>query len=65
MMIKRKGDTTMPKNTRKMTDAELKKRGIKRVQTDAYHVGPYKYSNLNDALAEAGRSSAKHKSTSV
>ncbi|MDB2514467.1 hypothetical protein N9Y31_08160 [Alphaproteobacteria bacterium] len=55
----------MPKNTRKMTDAELKKRGIKRVQTDAYHVGPYKYSNLNDALAEAGRSSAKHKSTSV
>ena len=46
-------------------DAELKKRGIKRVQTDAYHVGPYKYSNLNDALAEAGRSSAKHKSTSV
>ena len=60
-MIKRKGDATMPKNTRKMTDAELKKKcGIKRVQTDAYHVGPYKYSNLNDALAEAGRSSAKH-----
>ena len=64
-MIKRKGDTTMPKNTTEMTDAELKKRGIKRVQTDAYHVGPYKYLNLNDALAEAGRRSAQHKSTSV
>lgn len=65
MMIKRKGDTTMPKNTRKMTDAELKKRGIKRVQTDAYHVGPYKYSNLNDALAEVERPKTKHKDISL
>ena len=48
-----------------MSDTSLKKLGVMRVSTDVYHVGPYKYSNLNDALAEAGRSSAKHKSTSV
>ena len=50
----------MPENTKKITDAELKQLGIKRVPTDTYHVGPYKYSNLNDALAEAERSSARH-----
>jgi hypothetical protein len=53
----------MPENTKKLTDAELKQLGINRVPTDTYHVGPYKYSNLNDALAEAERSSAKHKSS--
>ena len=50
----------MPETTKKITDAELKQLGIKRVSTDTYHVGPYKYSNLNDALAEAERSSAQH-----
>lgn len=59
MIVKRKAESRMPKNTKKLTDAELKKLGIKRVQTDAFHVGPYSYSNLNDALAEAARSSAK------
>ena len=49
----------MPETTKKITDAELKKLGIKRVQTDTYHVGSYKYSNLNDALAEAERPDAK------
>lgn len=49
----------IPETTKKITDAELKKLGIKRVQTDTYHAGPYKYSNLNDALAEAERSDAK------
>ena len=55
----------MPKNTKKITDAELKKLGIKRVPTDAYHVGSYKYSNLNDALAEVERSKTKHKDISL
>ena len=55
----------MPIDSKKMTKAELEKLGVKLIPTDVYHVGPYKYSNLNDALAEAGRSSAKHKSTSV
>ena len=49
----------IPETTKKITDAELKKLGIKRIQTDTYHVGPYKYSNLKDALAEAERSDAK------
>ena len=49
----------MPETKKKITDAELKKFGIKRVQTDTYHVGPYKYSNLKDALAEAERLDAK------
>ena len=49
----------MPETTKKITDAELKKLGIERVQTDTYHVGSYKYSNLNDALAEAERPDAK------
>ena len=55
----------MPKNTKKITDAELKKLGIKRVPTDAYHVGSYKYSNLNDALAEVERPKTKHKDISL
>jgi queuine/archaeosine tRNA-ribosyltransferase len=48
-------------NNKKMTKAELEKLGIKCILTDAYHVGPYKYSNLKDALAEAARSAAKQK----
>lgn len=42
-----------------MSDAALRKRGIKRVSTDVYHVGPYKYSKLADALAETERANAK------
>ena len=38
-----------------MSDTSLKKHGIMRVSTDVYHVGPYKYSNQADALAEAQR----------
>ncbi|MFZ9079698.1 hypothetical protein AB8878_04030 [Alphaproteobacteria bacterium LSUCC0226] len=51
----------MPIDSKKMTKAELEKLGVKLIPTDVYHVGPYKYSNLNDALAEAVRSGVKHK----
>lgn len=49
----------MLKKTEKMSDASLRKIGIERVSTDVYHVGPYKYSKLEDALAETERSNAK------
>lgn len=52
----------MLKETEKMSDAALRKRGIKRVSTDVYHVGPYKYSKLADALAETERANAKQES---
>ena len=48
----------MLKETEKMSDAALRKLGIKRVSTDVYHVGPYKYSKLADALAETERANA-------
>ena len=38
-----------------ISTASLKKLGVKRVTTDVYHVGTFKYSNLTDALAEARR----------
>ena len=40
---------------KKMSDTSLKKLGVMRVSTDVYHVGPYKYNNQSDALAEAKR----------
>ena len=49
----------MLKETENLSDASLTKLGIKRVSTDVYHVGPYKYSKLADALAETERSNAK------
>jgi len=42
-----------------MSDTSLKKLGVMRVSTDVYHVGPYKYDNQSDALAEAKRASSK------
>ena len=65
LITKDKAEQRCLQTVKKMTKAELEKLGVKLIPTDVYHVGPYKYSNLNDALAEAGRSSAKHKSTSV
>ena len=38
-----------------MSDTSLKKLGVMRVSTDVYHVGPHKYNNQTDALAEAKR----------
>ena len=55
----------MPLESKKMTKAELEKLGVRLIPTDVYHVGLYKYSNLNDALAEAVRSGAKHKNKTV
>lgn len=38
--------------------AELTRLGITRVRTDRFHVGPYRYANLADAIAEAKRDRA-------
>jgi len=35
--------------------AELARLGIIRVSTERFHVGPYRYANLADAIAEAKR----------
>lgn len=35
--------------------AELARLGVTRVQTEHFQVGPYRYTNLADALAEARR----------
>ena len=61
IIIKKKDEQQVLTDSKKMTKSELEKLGIKCIPTDAYHVGPYKYSNLKDALAEAVRSSAKQK----
>jgi hypothetical protein len=42
-----------------MTDAELAKQGIERVPGFTYHVGAYRYSNLNDAIAAARRANGQ------
>ena len=49
----------MSKKIETMSDNELRKLGIKRVSTDVYHVGPYKYSKVADAIAETERASSK------
>lgn len=35
--------------------AELARLGITRVRSERFHVGPYRYANLADAIAEAKR----------
>lgn len=45
----------MNHDKKNMTDTSLKKLGVMRVSTDVYHVGPFKYNNQTDALAEAKR----------
>jgi hypothetical protein len=49
----------MGKKMENISDNELKKLGITRVSTNVYHVGPYKYSKLSDAIAETERNSSK------
>lgn len=39
-------------------DAELAQPGIASVGTERFHVGPYLYANLADAIVEAGRGRA-------
>jgi hypothetical protein len=44
--------TTTPPET---NAAALARLGITRVSTERFHVGPYRYANLADAIAEATR----------
>jgi hypothetical protein len=39
-------------------EAELKRLGIRRVATEQFQVGGYRYTNLGDAIAEAKRAPA-------
>ena len=55
MHNQRKKRKKMINEKKNMSDTSLKKHGVMRVSTDVYHVGPYKYSNQADALAEAQR----------
>lgn len=49
----------MDKQTEQSDDKKLNKLGITRTSIDVFHVGPYKYSNLKDAIAEAERVNAE------
>ncbi len=40
-------------------DAELARLGIKRVQSDSFHWGDYRYGNVRDAVAAARREQKK------
>jgi hypothetical protein len=51
----------MLNDSENISTASLKKLGVKRVTTDVYHVGTFKYANLTDALAEAKRVSDRKK----
>jgi hypothetical protein len=45
----------MTSNDNQVDEMELARLGIKRVQTDSFHYGEYRYTNLRDALAAAKR----------
>ena len=50
------GDSTESKSEIGADDAEeLAKLGITRVSVDYFHCGPYRYTNLKDAVAQARR----------
>ena len=49
----------MDKQTEQSDDKKLNKLGITRTSIEVFHVGPYKYSNLKDAIAEAERVNAE------
>lgn len=44
-----------PGDAPEMDAAELARLGITLVRTELYHVGPYRYGSLADAIAEAKR----------
>ena len=46
---------SLPDGAEVMDEAMLARLGILRVPTERFEVGPYRYANLADALAEAGR----------
>ena len=39
----------------KATEEEMRKYGVRRSSVDCFHVGRYRYSDLNDAMAQARR----------
>lgn len=47
--------TAPPPGAPEASPTELLRLGISRVRTEHFHVGPYRYSSLADALAEARR----------
>lgn len=47
--------TTIPLAPPAADGAELARLGIVRVNTERFHVGPYRFANLADAIAEAKR----------
>jgi hypothetical protein len=47
--------TTTPPAAPEADAAEMARLGITRVSTERFDVGPYRYANLADALAEARR----------
>ncbi len=46
-------------NDNKIEDTELARLGIKRVQSDSFHWGDYRYGNARDAIAAARREEKK------
>lgn len=44
-----------PERAPELDTAALSRLGITRVAAENFHVGPYRYSNLADALAQAKR----------
>ena len=42
-------------NDNQIDEMELARLGIKRVQSDSFHWGEYRYSNARDAIAAARR----------
>ena len=49
----------MNENDNDMDDAELERLGIRRVQSEFFHWGEYRYTNLRDAVAAARRGEKK------
>ena len=45
----------MTVNQNQIDEAELARMGIRRVQTDTFHWGEYRYTNASDAIAAAKR----------
>lgn len=49
----------MNNNDNEVDEAELKRLGIRRVESQVFQVGEYIYSNLSDAIASAKRRDKK------
>jgi len=51
-------EQSSPQTEKQQVEA-LKKQGITRVPIDYFHIGEYRYTSLDDAVAEAKRVSGK------